>query len=94
MSGYWNKIKDMKKIFLIVVVTLFVACSDDEKGPKDGMGCMTGINKSGGTERVLIRCCTHQQFLAGSNEANGGKESVKYYKDIDWRQVDDCSECY
>lgn len=84
----------MKKLALIFVVTLFVACSEDEKGPTEGMGCMTGINKSGGTTRALIRCCTHQEYLAGDNVARGGTSFFTSYKAHQWEQVDDCSECY
>lgn len=89
----------MKKLLAILLMTtvvtwLPVACSEDEeKDPNDALVCMTGIPKSGGTDRELIRCCTRKEALAGSNVSAGGLKRVENYKSISLTPVNDCSEC-
>lgn len=65
-------------------------CSEDE-GPQ--MGCSTGIRKSGGTERKLIRCCTRKEHLAGNNVDAGGIDRFDNYTDWEWEPVSDCDKC-
>lgn len=87
--------KRLTAIFLLTTGALCISlsCSEDgEKGPQ--IGCMTGLPKSGGTDRELIRCCTKEQALAGDNVAAGGIARAKNYKNISWTPVNDCSECY
>lgn len=83
----------MKSLALILLLTIVVAafsCSDDDD-PE--MGCMTGIPKSGGTHRELIKCCTRDQYLAGSNVKAGGDARFSNYNTVQWTPADDCSEC-
>ena len=68
----------------------FAACKEEDNGPQ--MGCMTGIPK-GYTNRGLIRCCTREQYLAGSNVAAGGTPSFKDFTSIKWEATSDCAKC-
>lgn len=70
-------------IFLIIAL----ACSDDESN--SDQGCLTGIPKSGGN-RVLIRCSTNKQYLAGSNTSAGGTASWDSYTGHQWAKCNDC----
>lgn len=75
----------------IVILILIISCSQDDEIQ---MGCMTGYNKSDQTRTIqLIRCCTREQFLAGSNTDLGGMDRVKYFGNLNWTPVDDCSKC-
>lgn len=88
--------KRLTAIFLLtaIVICVPIACSEDEeKDPNDALVCMTGIPKSGGTDRELIRCCTRKEALAGSNVSAGGLKRVENYKSISLTPVNDCSEC-
>lgn len=50
-------------------------------------GCQTGVINS---TRTFLRCCTHKEFLAGSNVAGGGYDLVKYYSALKWETCDQC----
>ena len=80
----------IKIIFLLLAAS---GCHEDEKGPYDGMGCMTGVYKGGSSDRVSMGCHTHKTFLAGNNVAAGGLPYAGNYTQVRWEQVDDCSEC-
>lgn len=80
----------MKNLILVLFLLVF-SCSEDEEDPRSGIGCQTGILKSGGTDRDLIRCCTFQEFLAGDNVNAGGTSRAKYYKDMKWEKCADCN---
>lgn len=76
----------MKK--LLVILFIAVGCSDDE--PQTDHGCLTAIPKSGPQTRVLIRCSTKEQYLAGSNTTQGGTSSWTLYTGHQWAKCDDC----
>jgi hypothetical protein len=80
----------MKRLLTILFTFTLISCSDDS-GPQ--MGCMTGIPKSGGTERVLIKCVTKKSFLAGNNVSEGGTANFANYTNHEWKPVSDCSKC-
>jgi hypothetical protein len=75
----------MKKLFAILLIA--TACSDDE--PKSDQGCLTGIPQGTNT-RVLIRCSTNKEYLAGSNTSAGGTASWNQYTVHQWAKCDDC----
>lgn len=77
----------MKKIIFVCILAFF-ACEEE---PESDIGCMTGIPKSGGTDRVLIRCCTHKQYLAGNNVNAGGIASSINYTNHKWEKCPDCN---
>jgi hypothetical protein len=74
-------------ITTILVCILMIGCSDDE--PATDQGCLTGIPKAG-WNRVLIRCCTNKQYLAGSNTSAGGTSSWDLYTGHQWAKCSDC----
>lgn len=74
----------MKKY--IVVLLFVIGCSETEK---ELIGCTTGIPK-GETERVLIRCSTKKQFLAGNNTSQGG---ISYWNSYTGHKFEECSNC-
>lgn len=76
----------MKK--LLVILLIACACSDDEPGTDQG--CLTGIPKTGSQDRVLIKCSTKQQYLAGSNTGAGGTASWNSYTSHKWEPCSDC----
>lgn len=80
----------MKKAIFILLLVAAMGCTKEEAGPQ--MGCMTGIPK-GYTNRGLIRCCTKEQYLAGSNVAAGGIASFTNYTSVTWTPVANCSDC-
>lgn len=78
-------------LFLSLLVLFSLAgCQEEEVSDK---GCLTGIRK-GESERVLIRCCTYQEYAAGSNVAAGGTASWANYTEHKWEAVADCQDCY
>lgn len=79
----------MKRIFLIAALVCALSCSEEDD-PTTDQGCLTGIPKSGPPERVLIRCCTNQQYLAGNNTGAGGTSSWTLYTGHQWAKCDDC----
>lgn len=76
----------MKHVIWILLVIL-CSCSDDE--PETDQGCLTGI-PNGTQDRVLIKCSTQEQFLAGSNTSAGGTASWNQYTAHQWAKCDDC----
>lgn len=75
----------------IIFLLALVSCSEDE--PTIQMGCMTGVNRSDPTKTVqLIRCCTREQYLAGSNTDRGGTDRVKYFINLSWQPISDCNQ--
>lgn len=82
-------------LFVLLAMSLSVfSCEDEEKtDPLEQLGCVTGINKSGGTDRVFLYCCKRREFLAGSNTNAGGREIFKYYRSFEFKVVKSCSEC-
>jgi len=81
----------MKKLLFIIL--LLVSCDkDDEDTNNSGVGCLTGYSKT--TKKLeLIRCCTYEQYTAGSNTSAGGTSSFANYTGHNWKAVNDCSEC-
>lgn len=79
---------------LLLILTLAVSCADqDGKDPEPSdLGCMTGI-PDGEVDRVFIRCCTLEQYNAGSNVAIGGTASWSNYTDHEWKAVSSCDKC-
>jgi hypothetical protein len=78
----------MKQVVLILLFTLTIACSDDDS--ETDQGCLTGIPKSGPQDRVLIKCSTKEQYLAGSNTSAGGTSSWTLYSGHKWEKCGDC----
>lgn len=76
-------------IALILFVFMFIGCAKDDPGPQ--MGCLTGLTGNG--TRVTIRCCTKEQFQAGSNVNAGGTSNWSTYTSHEWKAVSDCSQC-
>jgi hypothetical protein len=76
---------NMKLFFAILFVCL--ACSDDDES--SNIGCQTGIPK-GSTDRVLIRCSTQQEHLAGNNVNAGGLSTFTNYTQHQWAKCGDC----
>ena len=76
----------MRKLLAILII--LCACSDDE--PETDQGCLTGIPKAGGTGRILIRCSTHHEYLAGNNVGAGGTVSWDSFTSHEWKKCDDC----
>ena len=76
----------MRKFFAILLI--LAACSGEDEDPS-GNGCLTGINKSSG-QRELIRCCTKEEYLAGSNVSAGGTANWNSYTGHSWAVCDDC----
>lgn len=76
----------MKHVILILALAFF-SCSDDDD-PTD-KGCLTGVPK-GQTERILIKCSTHDQYLAGSNTGAGGTSAWDSYSGHKWEKCGDC----
>lgn len=79
----------MKHVVFIFLASLF-ACSDDDSNSASSKGCLTGIPKSGSQNRVLIRCCTNQEYLAGSNTSAGGTSDWDAFKSHKWELCDKC----
>jgi hypothetical protein len=77
---------------LLLIFTLAVSCADQDSPERSDLGCMTGI-PDGGVDRVFIRCCTLEQYNAGSNVAIGGTASWSYYSDHEWKAVSSCDKC-
>lgn len=77
----------MKHVVLAILLILTACNSDDE--PSSGKGCLTGISKQSG-QRELIRCCTREQYLAGSNTSAGGTSSWNGYSSHKWEVCPDC----
>jgi hypothetical protein len=77
----------MKQVVLILFFALTIACSDDSGTDQ---GCLTGIPKSGPQDRVLIKCSTRQEYLAGSNTSAGGTSSWTLYNGHQWEKCGDC----
>jgi hypothetical protein len=82
----------MKQLLIILCVLCAFACGPDleDEDPKAGIGCHTGIPKSGNGDRILVRCCTHKEFLAGENVNAGGVSYFNAYTDHKWEKCDDC----
>jgi hypothetical protein len=71
---------------IILIAGLSVGCS--EKQDPTNQGCLTGVNSDG--NRVLIRCCTKDQYLAGSNVNAGGTAIWPNYSGHKWESCQDC----
>lgn len=67
-------------------VALSFSCSEDETEPKTR--CLYGIDTGG--VRYFMRCCTKQQYLAGSNVAAGGTANWNNYPYHEWKECDRC----
>lgn len=76
----------MKYVVLILLLAT-MSCSDNE--PETDQGCLTGIPKAGGN-RVLIKCSTNKQYLAGSNTSAGGTSAWDLYTGHQWAKCSDC----
>lgn len=76
----------MKQVVLILALFAF-SCSDDD--PETENGCLTGI-PTGATDRVLIKCSTREQYLAGNNVSAGGTASWNAYTGHQWAKCNDC----
>lgn len=95
----YNKEQDFKNrlklamviIAIFTVIYWLTSCSEENTS---NLGCVRGISKSnpnGGLVRV--RCCTREEFLAGSNVNQGGVSYWSSYTNHKWEPVNDCSEC-
>jgi hypothetical protein len=60
--------------------------------PSRKRGCLSGI-RNGETTRANIRCCTRDEFLAGSNVSKGGTSEWTLYTKQEWKAAGSCSEC-
>lgn len=81
----------MKHLKLICIIALLIlGCREEEAQIQ--MGCLTAI-RAGGTEREFIRCCTYDQFMAGTNADLGGTPILIYYGSEEWEPVSDCGQC-
>lgn len=81
----------MKKAFIILLIS-FASCEDEPDELSDKIGCLTGV-PVGKTDRVPMRCCSRQEFLAGDNTGAGGTSYWNSYTKHAWKAVKDCSEC-
>lgn len=72
---------------LLLVAIVLCGCNKDEE--ESNIGCQTGVPK-GASYRVLIRCCTQQQALAGNNVKAGGTANWTDYTDHKWEKCADC----
>lgn len=79
----------MKHVILILFLFCSVSFSCSEDDDPSGNGCLTGVNKSSG-QRELIRCCTKEEYLAGSNVSAGGTANWNSYTGHSWAVCDDC----
>lgn len=81
---------------LFMVMMAFVSCNEQEQReavqPTIEYGCQKGVFKQTG-KLLLIRCCTYEQHLAGSNVNAGGTASFPSFTSVTWTKVKDCSEC-
>ena len=79
------------KLGLVIIAIMFLvslfSCSEDE--PETLQGCLTGVHKLG-TDRELIRCCTREEYLAGSNVNAGGTANWSNYTKHQWEKCDQC----
>lgn len=82
-------------IFALLTLAIYLfSCEEEEKvDALDQLGCVSGVNKSGGTDRVFLYCCKRREYLAGSNTNAGGRDIFKYYKSFEFKVVSNCSEC-
>jgi hypothetical protein len=78
------------KIISICLLLLICSCSEDDPGVQ--MGCLSGV--TGGGDRITIRCCTKQEFQAGSNVNAGGTANWNLYTQHQWKAVSDCDKCW
>lgn len=79
----------MKVLSIMLLLFASVSCSEDQANPLNETGCFTAIPK-GGTERVLVKCCTLKDYQAGSNTNIGGTASWSDYTDHRWASCSDC----
>jgi hypothetical protein len=77
----------MRKLIFLIAVVMF-SCSDEKTETNTDMGCSTGVNSSG--DRVLIRCATQKQHMAGDNVGAGGIPTYGYYTDHQWEKCENC----
>ena len=75
---------------IFFILFLFFGCAREEGGPK--VGCVTGISKSTG-ELELVRCCTYEEYAAGSNTSAGGIAYWSNYTAHKWEDAKNCEEC-
>jgi hypothetical protein len=79
----------MKNIIYALLLTgLSLGCSEKDEPAK--RGCATGINDAGA--RVLIVCCTKEQFIDGENikDPVTGESVLDDYTHTSWSFCDDC----
>lgn len=82
----------MKTLLITLILAILMSCSEGETvEPQSEKGCLTGIING---KRAFIRCCTRQEYLAGSNVNQGGTSTWNNYTAHQWTPVSDCSECY
>jgi hypothetical protein len=74
---------------LLTGLSLGSGCSDKDE-PTPRRGCATGINDAG--VRVLIVCCTKEQFIDGGNikDPVTGESVLDDYTHTSWSFCDDC----
>lgn len=83
------------KALIVIVLLALVSCKEEDgidPNDPDQKGCMTGVSKSSG-QRVNLRCCTQQEYLAGSNVNAGGYAHWTNYTQHEWKAVANCSAC-
>jgi len=76
---------------LLVVLCLLLSCKNESVEPVPSLGCARAISKTTGA--AMARCCTREEFLAGSNVSAGGVPYYNNYKDWTWAVVATCKEC-
>lgn len=70
----------------IIFCVLIFSCAKEKVTPTK-IGCESGeINGM----RVTFRCCTFEEFLAGSHVDKGGTAMFTYYKRVQWARCNDC----
>lgn len=80
----------MRTILLIAFLSL-LSCEREQANPV-GLGCQSGLHAgySAISKRVVYRCSTYEQFLAGSDTSKGGTAEYNNYVENQWTPCTDC----
>lgn len=82
----------MRRLLYTAFLCICLAGCEKDEPEGEPMGCMTGIPQ-GQNYRVLIRCCTRREFLAGDNVNAGGTSNWTHYTRHEWVKVKKCGDC-
>lgn len=77
--------------FIMVLFSMLLSCSKAEVKPVIPRGCQSAVNSKG--ERVNLRCCTEEEYQAGSVVSAGGIANYSDYYAHIWTPVSDCDKC-